>query len=389
MRVGPLRIWVCAGLWLLNGLLVACTEPDSTALKPTAASDLEVGRLLGGAVEPGFAVARAGTRLEFPRDHGAHPAYRSEWWYLTLMLQGTDGQEYGGQFTLFRQASAPGPLVASNPWRGTHLFMAHAALTDVTADAHWHAQRFTRGHPELAGVQADPFRLWIDGWSLSSQGVDFLPLSLQVRDPALALQLDLLPGKPRVLQGLAGYSAKGPGQGSYYYSYSRLKVRGTVRGPTAVGAGAVGVTGTAWLDREWSTSVLSPGQQGWDWFALQLEDGRDLMLYRLRRDDGTRDEFDRGLLVAADGQSQTLMPQEFRLTPTQYWRDSQNTCWPTQWQIVLNDESFVVQAMVDNQLMDTAIRYWEGLIRVSQAGAEVGRGYMELTGYLPQAAPCD
>lgn len=384
--------------------LFACSEPnpDSSTGQAGAQPTLEVGRLLGGSeADVGFARALPPARLEFPQDHGPHPDFRSEWWYLTLMLHDAQGEEYGGQFTLFRQAQSPGPLVPTNPWRSSHLYMAHLAMSDVAQQRHYSDERFARGHPGLAGARAADgvvgYRAWLDGWELRSIGAEFLPLMLDAHSEEFGWNLELQSSargvKPIVLQGERGLSAKGPGQASFYYSFTRLEVTGSL----SLHGQRVPVTGTAWLDQEWSTSVLSAGQEGWDWFAVQLDDGRDLMVFRLRREDGQRDVYDHGVLVQANGRYRSLDAAEFRLLPVRYWRDETGICWPVGWTLQLLDqdaeqarvlEEFTLQARIDDQRMTTAVRYWEGLASVAQGGEKVGRGYMELTGYQPVASAC-
>jgi predicted secreted hydrolase len=188
--------------------------------------------------------------------------------------------------------------------------------------------------------------------------------------------------KPVVLQGNRGLSAKGPGQASYYYTLPRLAVSGEVRSEGLT----VPVSGSAWLDREWSTSVLSDDQQGWDWFALQFDSGEELMVFQLRRESGLRDPYDQGLWVAADGTSRQLRTQDFQLEPRRYWQDADGTAWPVAWQLhVMGPEGprqLWVEAAVDDQRMETLLIYWEGLVRVfDETGARIGTGYMELTGH--------
>lgn len=397
--------WLWLWLWLGVALLLGgCGEASEQAVE--SAPSLQVGRLLGGdEANVGFARALPPASLAFPRDHGPHPEFRSEWWYLTLMLRDAQGQQYGGQFTLFRQAQSPGPLVPANPWLSTHLYMAHLAMTDVSGAQHYSDERFARGHPGLAGVSAanaeSGFRAWLDGWELRSVGTRFLPLALTAQSSQFGWDLQIgegeTGGKPKVLQGNAGLSAKGPEQASFYYSFTRLPVQGNL----TLDGQLIPVSGSAWLDQEWSTSVLSDGQVGWDWFAVQLDDGRDLMVFRLRREDSSRDPYDHGVLVAPDGTSQVLRAADFELGVLRYWQDDANICWPVGWSLrLLNQgevtEQFELEAAIDDQRMTTAVRYWEGLATVRQPGPNssndklaLGRGYMELTGYQPQNTDCN
>lgn len=346
-----------------------------------AASQLRLGAVLGEVEDDGFARADGPWQFRFPRDHGPHPEFRSEWWYLTANLRDANGDEFGVQFTLFRQALRPLPRIGG-PWDASQIFLGHLALTDVAAGVHREAERLARAHPRLAGVTAAPFRAWIDGWSLAASGEGLEGLSLAAVTPDFEVALRFDPVKPIVLQGDAGLSAKGPGQASYYYSVPRLAAAGRIR----QGSSVIEVTGTGWLDREWSTSILSDVQEGWDWFALQLASGEDLMVFQLRRRDGERDPYDQGLWVDAAGASQHLAAGDFTLQPLRTWRDERGTAWPVAWALTLTGPGgprrLRVEAALDDQRMDTLLTYWEGLVWVfDEAGRRVGTGYLEMTGY--------
>lgn len=362
------------GLGLGVLLVVAFTQSG-------AAAPLRLGSVLGETGEAGFARAAAPRPFRFPEDHGPHPEYRSEWWYLTASLEDESGAEYGVQFTLFRQALRPA-AVFDSPWDASQLYLGHFALTEVAEGRHREAERLSRGHPRLAGVALAPFEAAVDGWRLTASGDGLEILSLNAAADGFAVDLRLAPQKGVVLQGERGLSAKGPDQASYYYSLPRLAVTGTVRGTGA----AASVTGTAWLDREWSTSVLGDAQQGWDWFALQLETGDDLMVFQLRRGSGLRDPYDQGVWVSAAGDARQLRTQDFTLEPLRYWQDGQGVAWPVAWRLQVmgpnGPRQLEVEAALDDQRMDTLFTYWEGLVRVSdETGEVIGSGYMELTGY--------
>lgn len=374
-RVFSGRAWYLA----LAVLMAAGCDGSDPARAPGA--QVRLGGVLGPSDAQGFARAVGPRAFVFPRDHGPHPEFRSEWWYLTVMLRDPEGAEFGVQFTVFRQgldatlAAAANP---TNPWRSGQIYMAHAAVTSVGAQAHWEAQRLARAHPALAGVIAHPFAATVDGWRLSARDGDFSAQRLQVdaSDFSVDLALDVLKGP--VLQGQDGWSAKGPNQASYYYSVPRLAARGTI----TVDGDVHSVRGSGWMDREWSTSVLSPEQQGWDWFALHFDDATELMAFRLRRTDATRDPHDHGLMVRADASTRVLGAADFELVPLRYWRDEAGVSWPVAWTLSVGETRWRVEALVDDQRMDTAIVYWEGLVRVlDDSGARVGTGYMELTGY--------
>lgn len=365
------------GLLVVALLAVGCAEP---AAPPVPAGSLRLGSVLGG-TEPGdFARADAPRAFRFPEDHGAHPAFRSEWWYLTVVLEDEAGSALGVQFTLFRQALAPPevtvPSAPANRWQTPQIFLAHFAMTDTATGSHESSERFARGHPALAGVSADPFRLWLEDWQVAAVGPSTWQLTVDAGGRAASLLLEL--SGPTVLQGEAGLSRKGAQQASYYYSLPRIEVTGRVR---VDGTERV-VQGTGWLDREWSTSVLSAGQLGWDWFALSLDDGRRVMLFQLRRADGSRDPFDQGMVSVPGEADVPLTAADFDLQPERFWQDENGVAWPVAWTVRLGAQTWRVEALLDDQKMDTSIRYWEGLVAVRDAsGAHIGRGYLELTGY--------
>jgi predicted secreted hydrolase len=368
-------------------VLLACAR-DSAA---PADGTLDLGALLGGAdalhtraVEP--------RDFTFPQDHGPHPAFRSEWWYFTGNLSADDGREIGYQLTFFRSALADSASFAAqsaagarSDWRARHAWMAHFAVTDAGAGTFRAAEKFARGAIGLASAAAEPLRVSLDDWSIESVAADgTFPVRLRASMPDIAIELLLESGKPIVLQWERGLSRKGaePGNASYYYSLTRMPTRGTVRLP----AGTFRVTGTSWLDREWSTSALSAGVVGWDWLALQLSDSTELMVYRLRRADGTADPFSAATFVAPDGSARTLSAAEFRMTPGDTWRADDGVVYPTSWRVEVPalDLALDVAAAVRDQELKLAVRYWEGMVRArgGRGGRAItGRGYLEMTGY--------
>ncbi len=315
--------------------------------------------------------------LNFPQDHGAHPDYRNEWWYFTGNLSDRQGRRFGFHFTLFRFALGALETLDS-PFHADQLWMAHLALSDAERGQHFQAERFARGTLGLAG--ATPERWWLRDWTVEWQADAW---HLKAAGEEFALALRLAPTRPLVLQGDAGYSRKGPepGNASRYYSATRLAADGKL---TREGE-LVEVSGLAWLDREWGSSQLSPDLSGWDWFALQLDDGRDLMVYRLRRDDGTASPFSAGVLVDPDGSYQTLQKHDFTARPQRWWTDQQGASWPVEWQLKLPlaELSMTVEAVFDEQLFTGSVVYWEGAVDVldTASGVTLGKGYLELSGY--------
>ncbi len=372
-------------LSLVLSLTVGCTPEPATERLP--GMHLRLGSVLGDTELTGFARAEHPRAFTFPEDHGPHPTFRSEWWYLTLVLEDGSGSELGVQFTLFRQALRPeagapeaaGPEAVgqNNRWQTPQIYLAHLAVTDVASEQHLAFERFARGHPALAGARSVPFAVWLEDWRLEADASTGA-WRLRAGTPGLEVDVSLASGVKPVLQGEGGLSRKGREQASYYYSMPRMPASGRI----VLGDKEHAVQGLGWLDREWSTSVLSEAQIGWDWFALQLDDGRSIMVFQLRREDGRRDEHDHGILVAADGFAQTLTAADFELEPLRVWKDDEGIGWPVEWTVSVAGERWRVAAVLDDQKMSTSVRYWEGMVRVTdEAGEAVGRGYLELTGY--------
>lgn len=316
----------------------------------------------------GFERPLVGTDIVFPDDHGPHPDFRIEWWYLTANLRGSDGIDYGLQWTLFRNALAPGEQPG---WNSPQVWMGHAAVT--TPDAHFVAERFARGGIGQAGVTADPFAAWIDEWAM--EGPSLANVTLRAQGNEFAYRVELTSDQPFVLQGDRGYSVKSAdGQASYYYSQPFYRVSGVLDLPD----GSVEVTGTAWLDREWSSQPLSGDQNGWDWFSLNFETGEKLMGFRLRSDE--RPDFTAATWIMSDGSATPFPDGAFAAQPLEI-TDVAGREIPTSWRVTLPDRDLdiEVQAINPNAWMDTAFAYWEGPVRIS--GSHDGTGYLEMTGY--------
>ena len=356
-------------------------EPE----RPPVAARLSVATVLEASPEAGFARALAPRGFAFPADHGPHPGFRTEWWYFTGNLEAAGGRRFGYQLTFFRNALAPGAVVRASRWGTREAWLAHFALTDVEGRRFHAFERFRRGALGLAGAQAVPFRVWLDRWEAS--GGPF-PLTLRAAAGDVALDLRLARGKPPVLQGEAGLSRKGaaPGQASYYYSLTRMPTTGRLR----LDGQDLTVRGLSWMDREWSTSSLAPGQVGWDWFALQLADGRELMLYRMRLADGGSDPASAGSLVAADGAKRHLARGDFAVAALARWRSPAGGSYPARWRVRVPSAGLdlEVRPLVADQEHRGVFRYWEGAVtaRGTAGGAPIaGRGYVELTGYTDTA----
>ena len=322
-----------------------------------------------GTAAEGFSNPDPDTVLTFPRDHGPHPDFRIEWWYLTANLSGPDGAAYGLQWTLFRSALAPGDAPG---WASPQVWFGHAAVT--AADLHLTAERFARGGIGQAGAIATPFEAWIDDWQMT--GPDLGALRLTASGTEFAYDVALTARGPLVLHGDNGYSVKSEGgQASHYYSQPFYAVDGTLTLPD----GPVPVTGTAWLDREWSSQPLEGDQTGWDWFSLSFDSGEKLM-GALVRDGACVYSF--GTWSTPEGTATALEPGAFAATPVE-WTTVAGRDVPTVWRVTLADRGVdvTVQALNPMAWMDMAVSYWEGPVTVT--GSHPGVGYLEMTGYEP------
>lgn len=326
-----------------------------------------------GTLVDGFALPDPAGRFDFPADHGAHDAFRIEWWYLTASLTGADGAAYGIQWTLFRTAFRPG---GGDGWQSPTLWMGHAALT--TATAHHVAERLARGGVGQAGVTAVPFQAWIDEWAMTSRAgpaEDALDrINLTARGADFSYDLDLRATGPLVAHGDHGYSVKSrDGHASHYYSQPFYDLAGQIVLPS----GPVAVTGQGWLDREWSSQPLSAEQTGWDWLSLILDDGTRLMGYRMR---DTRGDFTAASWILPDGSVEGLPDGALVMTPLRTARVADRDI-PVEWQIEIATKglSVTIKALNDAAWMATSVPYWEG--PVFATGTHAGRGYLEMTGY--------
>lgn len=331
-----------------------------------------------------------GTALQFPRDFGAHPGLRTEWWYITGSLQapaakGSTARTLGFQITFFRSRVDTALAASASQFAARQLIFAHTALTDVAAGRQWHDQRIARQGFGLAGASEQDTDVTLRGWRLQRSGPTTRSQYHGIVDARdFALDLRFTQTQPVLLQGDHGYSRKGPlpGQASHYYSHPQLAARGTVRhqGQTLEAQGA------AWLDHEWGENILGQEAVGWDWIGMNLDDGGALTAFRLRRRDGST--LWTGGSVRARGQAARAFAHgELRLTPGRTWLSPATRArYPVEWQIDTPGARYTVRALLDAQELDsrqsTGAVYWEGLSALLDAqGRVVGRGYLEMTGY--------
>ena len=339
--------------------------------------------LLGGEDGAGFEQVMAPRAFEFPRDWLAHPEYRTEWWYFTGNVQDAAGARWGFELALFRFGIADVGERAS-AWAGRGAWMAHLAVTDAQGRRFVAEESLAREALGLAGSEAQPARIWVGNWAVTG-APNSGPLKLMANGDRIGLELVVRTPAPWVPQGVNGVDAKGagPGNASFYYSLPRVAVEGSLR----LDDGTHAVQGSGWIDREWGTTTLDAKTVGWDWFGLQLMDGRSLMFYRLRYQDGTASPFSGGALVGRDGRRRPLGPEDVKLAVMRVWTSADSgASYPVAWRLDVPREGLVlgIEPLLEDQELALSMRYWEGAVDVAGTAAGVpiaGVGYIELTGY--------
>ncbi len=335
----------------------------------------------------GFARATAPRPLLFPRDHGPHMEYATEWWYYTGNLDTADGRHFGFQLTFFRSALAPATSPRASDWATTNIYMAHFSVTDV-AGSQFHAfERFSRGAAGLAGAAGNPYHVWLDDWSAEGGGPEGMAMRLRAAQDGVAIDLALASERAPALQGDHGLSQKGatPGNASYYYSLTRMATQGAIE----LGGQRYAVRGLSWMDHEFGSSAIEPGVAGWDWFGVQLSDGRDLAYARIRNADGSYG-LALGALFAADGSKIDLVSDMITLEVLQTWRSPRTGVeYPAGWRLRAPAAGLDVRVTpwLADQELPLAVIYWEGAVKVEGTadGRPIGgNGYVELTGYAEQ-----
>jgi predicted secreted hydrolase len=341
--------------------------------------------------------ALPGYRYAFPRDHASHPEFRTEWWYYTGHLRGRSGARFGFELTFFRVGVQRGRQ-SQSAWALKDVYFAHFALTDENRRRYFVTDRISRGALGTAGARTDRYEVWIDDWRATLKGDTH---HLRAAHANWALDLRLRSRKPPVIHGIGGASRKAAGRGraSHYYSLTRMGGEGKVR----LGDDSVPVQATAWMDHEFGSNQLTPEQSGWDWYSVQLNDGRELMLYVLRRVDGTIEPVSSGTLVTRDGRWRHLRLAEFQVRALGRWRSPKTgSHYPSGWRIQVPGEQLDLRLEPTVREQEVVARggglaYWEGSVRVtgrsSSRGEQTppapvtGAGYVELTGYARNSLP--
>ena len=341
--------------------------------------------------------ALPGYRYQFPRDHGAHEAFRTEWWYFSGNLQGPGGEKYAFMLTFFRVGLRPGaPPKSKSRWVLRNLYFGHFSVLDAKRGKHRFSERISRGALEQAGASEAGLDVWLRDWRAESAGGKSAPaFRISASAPGMKLRLDLKPAKPLVVHGEDGVSQKapGPGRASHYYSYTRLLASGALE----IEGRGLDVRGTAWMDHEFGSNQLTKEQVGWDWLSLQLSDGRDLMLYLMRRKDGSVEPTSSGTLVASDGGATHLRLGDFRFQGVDTWKSGRSgAVYPMGWEVEVPAHGIrlrvapYARAQEIESAGSTGITYWEGGVFADGASGEkklTGVGFIEMTGYAPEGRP--
>lgn len=374
---------------LIAAVLAACSEGAGDA---SARGSIGVADAMGSGDSDtgGYARAVEPPELRFPRDHAAHPEFRTEWWYVTANVDTPSGRRFGVLLVFFRQALAPMVAPRESTFATRDMMLAHAAVADIDGKRFHHAERLARAAGGLGGVNGGEgglVSIVCADWSarVDPEGDGLLPLELSASDREFAFELRVETGKPLVLQGDRGLSQKSAerGNASIYYSCTRVPIAGRIE----VEGIRHDVEGLGWIDREWSTSALGAEQVGWDWFSLQLDDDTEVMWYSLRRQDGSVDPWSRGCFVRADGSAVRLDPAAVRATPNGQWRAPDGgATYPAGWRLTCAQPEFDLEVtpLLADQELHALVRYWEGAVAVrgtSRGRAVQGRGYLEMTGY--------
>ncbi|WP_439823469.1 lipocalin-like domain-containing protein [Caballeronia sordidicola] len=334
-----------------------------------------------------FATVTPGHQLTFPQDTGAHPAFRTEWWYATGWLNQPDGKPLGFQITFFRSATGHDPADPS-AFAPSQLIIAHAALSDPSLGRLAHDQKIARQGFGLAYAKTGNTEVKLDAWQLDRAADGHYAVTVKASD--FTLDLTLTPTAGPLLQGDNGYSRKGPlpAQASYYYSEPQLRVSGKVTRTSAQSgkpALDTSVSGSAWLDHEWSSTVLSADAVGWDWLGANLTDGSALMAFKVRGHDGSA-VWTHATLRDPKGQVKSFDGNQVDFTPLRTWRSPRTgTSYPVSESVTTGDATWRLDPLMDDQELDssqsTGAVYWEGAVTVSRDNKNVGHGYLELTGY--------
>ncbi len=379
-----LNIW---GLIIIAVIAISwffLPEQDKRTVESSEEVNLEPSKVLSAENESFARVFKARTFV-FPQDHGSHPEYRIEWWYFTGNVKTQTERKFGYELTFFRFALTSEPAKTPSVWRDNQMYMAHFALTDVENNKFYVDERTTRAGNGLAGASSNNYHVWLYDWKAKAINGNGSNIQLTAKADNFSIALQLQAKKKIVLQGVDGLSQKSPepGNASYYYSYTRMQTTGQIQ----IKQKSYEVTGSSWMDREWSSSALSKEQSGWDWFALQLSDNSELMFYQLRRKDGNISQNSSGAVFHADDSKTDLDLSEIEIKVLDQWKSPHTEInYPSKWQLLIPKLGIdlTITPLINDQELNVRYRYWEGAVSVTgtkQGQSISGRGYVELTDY--------
>ncbi len=396
-----LMLWVLLIIFLvgMTGLFISRRNGSVDATLMTSTLNEENQTESGSEEFEGYQRAQGAIELIFPRDHGPHPDYQTEWWYYTGNLETADGRHFGYQLTFFRRTLIPNNVnpTRRSKWATNQIYMAHFAVTDVQTGKFHNFERFSRSSIDLAGAQPIPFHVWLFDWHVEQ--VDERTYHLQAEQEEISIDLEMTYVKGPILHGDDGYSQKGPesGNASYYISQTRLHTSGKLK----IMGQDYAVTGASWMDHEFSTSALTADQVGWDWFSIQLnlegkenEEGQpiELMVFQIRKADGSIDPFSSGTLIYPDGSTKTLSQKDFNIESLEVWRSPRSGgIYPSRWIIDVPAEELQlsIKPYLADQELNVSFDYWEGAVKINGSWSDQpveGDGYVELTGYSASLA---
>lgn len=383
--------WLVFIATLIAGIIWFWPEQDQEIR-----TSVSVAEAMGGGDDEGYLRATGPRDFIFPGDHGPHPGFRTEWWYYTGNVFTEEGRQFGYQFTIFRsQMSPPDTTIDdeafSEDWNTNQLYLGHFAISDVENEDHVFEERYSRGAAGLAGARVDPYRIWLEDWEIlrvDTENADDKTFPVRITaemESGSKIDFTITPAKPLVLQGEEGYDKKGAEEGnaSYYLAFTRMDTEGFI---TKDGE-EYQVSGSSWMDHEWSTSALDESQEGWDWFSIQLSNGYDLMYYQLRNADGSVSEFTTGSFIDPDGNKTTINPEDVELDVLDTWESPHSrSVYPSQWNMKIPkfDLQLELVTLFPDQEMDVSVRYFEGTLGISGEvnGQQIGgNGFIEMTGY--------
>lgn len=352
--------------------------------QPVWASSTQLEWLDLPADSTGFRKAMKPRDWHFPEDFGPHNDYQTEWWYYTGNLETKEGSPFGFQLTFFRQALISQPKITASHLRSNQIYSAHFTVSNIQDRQFYSSERFSRSNIDLAGAESMPYHVWLQDWAATE--IEPGKVRLQAKAENVALDLVVSQTLSPILQGDRGLSVKGyePGNASYYYSLVQQPTTGTL----TIDKKSYPVNGISWTDREYSTSALTAGTVGWDWFSMQFDNGSALMLYLLRREDGTLESTSAGTFIAADGTTQPLSSQDWTVNVLDTWKSKKSKAvYPAKWQIEIPKLNLTVQGksmLADQELNTSTATYWEGAVAFTGSWQQQplrGKGYVELTGY--------